>query len=107
MTTLMNPMAETNGVNGHKIEEATQTPNGINLPKPEDVAQKASGINGHKPEDVAQTLDGINADAFENDGERIQALTASYALISRLETPWDFVLRLVMGQVITSILHCI
>lgn len=105
MAASMNGMAETNGVNGHKTEEVAQTPKEINVHKPDDVAQTPNGINGHKAENVAQTLDGINTDAFENDGERIQALTAAYALISRLETPWDFVLRLVMGQVITSSLN--
>ena len=103
----MNGITETNGVNGHKTEEVPQLSNGIDIHKPERVTEKPSGINGQKAEDVTKTLDGINADAFGNDGERIQALTAAYALVSRLETPWDFVLRLVMGQVITSTLELI
>ena len=98
-------MAEINGENGRKAEEVAQTPNGINVDKIEDVAQIPNGTNGHKAEDIAQTRKGINADAFEHDGERIQALTVAYALISRLETTWDFVLRLVMGQVITLIVN--
>lgn len=48
---------------------------------------------------IVQTLNGISADSFENDGQRMEALSAAYALVARLETPWDFVLRLAMGQV--------
>lgn len=48
---------------------------------------------------IVQTLNGISADSFENDGERMEAVAAAYALVARLETPWDFVLRLAMGQV--------
>lgn len=48
---------------------------------------------------VVQTLNGISADSFENDGQRMEAVAAAYALVARLETPWDFVLRLAMGQV--------
>ena len=60
-----------------------------------------NGIDGHKSEELIQTLNGINVDTFDNDGKRIQALLAAYALVSRLETSWDFVLRLCMGQVLT------
>lgn len=48
---------------------------------------------------IVQTLNGISADSFENDGQRMEAVAAAYALVARLETPWDFVLRLAMGQV--------
>lgn len=58
-----------------------------------------NGADGHSPEKIVQTLNGISADTFDNDGERIQTLLAAYSLVSRLETPWDFVLRLCMGQV--------
>ncbi|KAL2151685.1 hypothetical protein VTH82DRAFT_6783 [Thermothelomyces myriococcoides] len=49
---------------------------------------------------VLATLVDAAADpnSFANDGDRIQALMAAYTLISRLETPWETVLRLVMGQ---------
>lgn len=47
---------------------------------------------------IVQTLNGISADYFENDGQRMEAVAAAYALVARLETPWDFVLRLAMGQ---------
>lgn len=36
---------------------------------------------------------------FSNDGDRMEALLAAYNLVSKLETPWETVLRLVMGQV--------
>lgn len=63
-----------------------------------------NGTQGHNVEDLIQTLNGINADTFSNDGKRIQTLLAAYSLVSRLETPWDFVLRLCMGQVFISTL---
>lgn len=67
------------------------------------ITNGVNGVNGHglasKHDNIIQTLNGINADSFENDGQRIEAVTAAYALVARLETPWDFVLRLVMGQV--------
>lgn len=53
---------------------------------------------------IVQTLNGIGADSFENDGERMEAVAAAYALVARLETPWDFVLRLAMGQVSRTLL---
>ena len=59
-----------------------------------------NGTSGQKSEDLVATLNGISSDTFSNDGDRIQALLAAYALVSRLETPWDFVLRLCMGQVL-------
>lgn len=52
---------------------------------------------------IVQTLNGISADAFQNDGQRMEAVAAAYALVARLETPWDFVLRLAMGQVGTTL----
>lgn len=61
-----------------------------------------NGVNGHsglKSQEILKTLNGINGDSFENDGQRIEAVAAAYALVARLETPWDFVLRLAMGQV--------
>lgn len=57
---------------------------------------------------VLATLVDAAADpnSFANDGDRIQALMAAYTLISRLETPWETVLRLVMGQVNTHPMLC-
>ena len=47
----------------------------------------------------SQSLEELNRSSFPNDGERSKALLAAYALVSRLETPWETVLRLSMGQV--------
>ncbi|KAI1087242.1 S-adenosyl-L-methionine-dependent methyltransferase [Rostrohypoxylon terebratum] len=65
------------------------------------MASATNGVNGHKPsqpQSLIQTLDNIGPDSFANDGERIRAVLAAYALISRLETPWEFVARTCMGQ---------
>lgn len=66
------------------------------------MASATNGVNGHKPsqpQSLIQTLNNIGADSFINDGERIEAVLAAYALVSRLETPWEFVARTCMGQV--------
>lgn len=60
-----------------------------------------NGLNGQNAQKLLQTLEGMNAESFGNDGERIQAVLAAYALVSRLETPWEFIARLCMGQVRT------
>lgn len=49
---------------------------------------------------VLPTLEGITQASFENDGERSKTLLAAYALISRLESPWETICRLAMSQVI-------
>ena len=48
---------------------------------------------------VLQLLEELSTTSFANDGERTQALLATYALMSRLETPWETILRLCIGQV--------
>ncbi|KAJ3566873.1 hypothetical protein NPX13_g6973 [Xylaria arbuscula] len=48
--------------------------------------------------DLVQTLDRINTSAFANDEERSEAVEAAYALVSRLETPWEFIMRNCMIQ---------
>lgn len=48
---------------------------------------------------VITKLDAIKADDFHTDGDRSKALLAAYALVSRLETPWETVARLCMNQV--------
>ena len=48
---------------------------------------------------VVKDLDSIKADDFATDGDRNKALLAAYALVSRLETPWETVSRLCMSQV--------
>jgi hypothetical protein len=47
---------------------------------------------------VVKNLNAIKADGFASDGDRSAALLAAYALVSRLETPWETVARLCMGQ---------
>lgn len=46
-----------------------------------------------------QVLEHIDQSSFTDDGERNEALLAAYALVSRLETPWETVARLAMAQV--------
>ncbi|KAI1379218.1 S-adenosyl-L-methionine-dependent methyltransferase [Hypoxylon crocopeplum] len=45
-----------------------------------------------------QSIEGIDRSSFAFDGDRIQALRAAYALVSRLETSWDTVARLVLTE---------
>lgn len=47
---------------------------------------------------VLTKLNAINAADFVTDGDRSKALLAAYALVSRLETPWETVARLCMNQ---------
>ena len=47
---------------------------------------------------VLETLDSIDADTFPTDGDRSKALLAAYALVSRLETPWERVARMCMNE---------
>ena len=59
-------------------------------------------VDGYKSptaQGVLHDLNAITAESFANDGERNQAVLAAHALVSRLETPWEFVARLCMGQV--------
>lgn len=65
------------------------------------MASQTNGPNGHNgqnAQELLQTLEGMNAESFGNEEERIQAVLAAYALVSRLETPWEFVARLCMSQ---------
>lgn len=48
---------------------------------------------------VIKNLDSIKTDDFDTDGDRNKTLLAAYALVSRLETPWETVSRLCMSQV--------
>lgn len=59
-------------------------------------------VDGYKSPTAGDILHGLNAitaKSFANDGERNQAVLAAHALISRLETPWEFAARFCMGQV--------
>ncbi|MCJ1317167.1 hypothetical protein MMC15_002490 [Xylographa vitiligo] len=64
----------------------------------------ANGVNGYHShssknvQDILESLNQIDSPSFANDGDRIQAVVAAYALVARLETPWEFVLRTCMGQ---------
>ena len=86
-----NGMTEPNGSNG---SSKTSTTNGTHA------NSETNGTNDRRFEELMQRLNEINVDTFKNDGKRFQALLAAYSLMSRLETPWDFVLRLCMGQVL-------
>ena len=63
-----------------------------------------NGVNGsHGGHDEIQAAlhdVKISSERFlTDDGERKKALLAAYALVARLETPWEFVARFCMGQV--------
>ncbi|WQF84394.1 Putative O-methyltransferase domain, S-adenosyl-L-methionine-dependent methyltransferase superfamily [Colletotrichum destructivum] len=45
-----------------------------------------------------QEIRGINSQSFENDGDRMKALLEVYALMARLESPWETLVRLCMIQ---------
>lgn len=49
--------------------------------------------------DIASFLSGVTPSSFENEDLRIKTLLAAYALVARLETPWETTARLCMGQV--------
>ncbi|KAL7928632.1 S-adenosyl-L-methionine-dependent methyltransferase [Trichoderma chlorosporum] len=49
-------------------------------------------------DEVLKSLNSINSENFTADGDRSKALLAAYALVSRLETPWESVARLCMNQ---------
>jgi hypothetical protein len=75
------------------------------------MAHPANGVSGNEVNEngtngiqhVLDTLKNIDAGSFANDADRIQAVVAAYSLVSRLETPWEFLLRTCMGQVLTSL----
>lgn len=69
------------------------------------MALSSNGTNGHgvhNVKHVLETLKNVDASSFANDADRIRAVVEAYALVSRLETPWEFVLRTCMGQVLAS-----
>ncbi|KAL4867610.1 hypothetical protein BDV12DRAFT_209748 [Aspergillus spectabilis] len=47
---------------------------------------------------VLESLDILNPESFKNDGDRHKALLSAYALVSRLETPFETTERLCMNQ---------
>ena len=60
----------------------------------------ANGSQSLSPGKIWQRFGEVDSSSFADDGERIQALLATYAMLSRLETPWETIVRLSMGQVI-------
>ena len=44
-------------------------------------------------------VEGIDRSSFKDDGERSEALRVAYALVARLESPWETVARIVMTEV--------
>ena len=57
-------------------------------------------MNGHS--DIVNVLNGVTPASLENEDQRSRALLAAYALVARLETPWETTARLCMGQVRSS-----
>lgn len=64
------------------------------------MSETAMNNASHQPiEAVLNNINAVNANSFESDGDRSRALLSAYALVSRLETPWDAISRLCMNQV--------
>ncbi|KAL4931698.1 S-adenosyl-L-methionine-dependent methyltransferase [Aspergillus undulatus] len=59
-----------------------------------------NGTNAsHQDADTfVESIQGTDRSSFAVDGDRIKALRAAYALVSRLETPWDTVARLCLTE---------
>ncbi|KAL9617509.1 MAG: hypothetical protein Q9160_007720 [Pyrenula sp. 1 TL-2023] len=53
---------------------------------------------GQNTQQILDTLGSINAKSFSEDGDRAKAVAAAYSLVSRLETPWESIARMCMGQ---------
>lgn len=60
-----------------------------------------NGVHASTLEKLLDMLNDISQTSFNDDGERSKALLAAYALVSRLESPWETVCRLAMTQVLT------
>ena len=55
--------------------------------------------NGHGIQAALHDMGSASERSVTEEGERRRALLAAYALVARLETPWEFVARFCMGQV--------
>ncbi|GAQ45734.1 uncharacterized protein AtWU_01507 [Aspergillus tubingensis] len=55
------------------------------------------------PNDVLGTLNAISANSFDAESDRIKALLAAYALVSRLETPWERIARMSSLKVVKDL----
>ncbi|KAJ5497534.1 hypothetical protein N7463_009521 [Penicillium fimorum] len=53
-------------------------------------------MNGQS--DITSVLSGVTTSSFENEDQRTKTLLEAYALIARLESPWETTARLCMGQ---------
>ena len=65
----------------------------------------AYGAHASTLEKLLYTINNVDQPSFKDDGERSKALLAAYALVSRLESPWETICRLVMAQVPTPSSH--
>jgi len=65
-------------------------------------ANGATGSQNLSAGKIWQQFGEVDSSSFSDDGERIQALLATYSMLSRLETPWETIVRLCMGQVIAT-----
>ncbi len=54
---------------------------------------------GHESQAALHDIGLLSEKFVAEEGERRKALLAAYALVARLETPWEFVARFCMGQV--------
>ena len=78
---------------------AVQT-NGANVSNGHGSHRHDKEVQGKQKQNLATRLiNEISPSTFSNEGERAEALLATYALLSRLETPWETIVRLCMGQV--------
>lgn len=63
----------------------------------------SDGIPDSKFASHLSILENINQTSFDSDDERNKALQAAYALVSRLESPFETLCRFFMGQVKNSV----
>ena len=64
------------------------------------MATLTNGNHSNSPlQKLLHLVQGLDDSSFANDQERGQALLAAYALVSRIETPWETIVRIGMGQV--------
>lgn len=60
----------------------------------------ANGTNAsyQDADTIVESIQRTDRSSFASDGDRIKVLRAAYALVSRLETPWDTVARLCLTE---------
>ncbi|MCJ1386377.1 hypothetical protein MMC17_009503 [Xylographa soralifera] len=63
-----------------------------------ELANGGNGMHSQPLQKPFQAAEDVTSTSFSDEVERIQALMAAYALVTRLETPWETILRLCMGQ---------